>query len=238
MTKFWFRLVTLPKSRLVSHCYWSLLNINPRNDPWLNAIKNIINSTGQQFIWDSQVSLSSLDPKQVSRHLNYICQTLQDTSLQQSVEKIGSEAKLEFYRNCKPPNKFPNYLTNLSGHKKRSSLSKFRLGTLDLEIEKGRRKNIPRPDRVCKICNTKQTEDEIHFILSCPALSTHRIPFMNKISSLNHQFTFLPNAEKVKYLYFNECLLPKTVEISSLLLETLIEKRQFLLNSVDHKLLK
>ena len=154
------------------------------------------------------------------------------------MKKIGNETKLEFYRNCKPLNKFPNYLKNLFGRNKRSSLSKFRLGTLDLEIEKGRRKNIPRSDRLCKICKTKQTEDEIHFILSCPALSTHRDHFIKKIISVNNQFTFLPNAAKVKYLYFNECLPPKTLETSSLLLETLIEKRQFLLNSIDHKFLK
>ena len=238
MIKFWFRLVTLPKNRLVTHCYWSLLNINSRNDPWLNAIKNIIYSTGQNFIWDSQVNLSALDPKQASRHLKYICQTLQDISLQQTCDKIGNETKLEFYRNCKPPNKFPNYLKNLSGRKKRSSLCKFRLGTLDLEIEKGRRKNIPRPNRVCKICDTKQIEDEMHFILLCPSLSTQRDPFIKNILSLHNQFAFLPNAAKIKFLYFNESLPPKTIEISSLLLETLIERRQFLLNSIDHKFLK
>ena len=238
MIKFWFRLVTLPKSRLVSHCYWSLLNLEPGNVPWLNAIKDVINSTGQHFIWDSQASLSSLDPKHVSNHIKYICQTLQDISLQQTVEKIENETKLSLYRNCKSPITLPNYCKQLSGRKKRSSLSKFRLGTLDLEIEKGRRENIPRPERFCKICNTAQTEDEMHFILSCPSLSTIRNPFIEKISLLNTQFKFLPNTEKIKYLFFNESLSPKTLEISSLLLESLIERRQFLINAVDHTFLR
>ena len=237
MIKFWFRLVTLPTSRLVSHCYWSLLNLNPRNDPWFNAIKNIFTSTGQQFIWDSQASLSSCDSRYVSSHVKYICQTLQDISLQQTNEKICDETKLSFYRNCKPLNKAPIYLNILSSRKKRSSLCKFRLGTLDLEIEKGRRKNLPRSERTCKICKSNQTEDETHFTLLCPALSETREPFIEKNTDLNNIFTHLTDNEKVKYLFFNESLPHSILETSSLLLETLIEKRQFFLNSLQHKYL-
>ena len=238
MTKFWFRLVTLPKSRLVSHCYWSLFNLNPRNDPWFNEIKNIFTSTGQQFIWDCQASLSSFHPRYISAHIKYICQTLQDISLQETNEKIDNETKLKFFRNSKPSNKLPNYVKILSGRKKRSSLSKFRLGTLDLEIEKGRRKkNIPRSERICKICNSKQPEDEIHFILSCPALSSHRDPYIPKITSFNKHFTYLSDEEKVQYLYFNESLPTDTLETAATLLETLIERRQFLLNSIEYKYL-
>ena len=106
-----------------------------------------------------------------------------------------------------------------------------------MEIEKGRRKNLPRPGRTCKICKTNQPEDEIHFTLLCPALSATREPFIEKISKLTSKFTYLTDKDKIKYLFFNESLPHKTLETSSLLLETLIEKRQFLINSQQHKYL-
>ena len=46
MIKYWFRIISRPEDRLAAHCYWSILELNPTNDPWLNTIQNIINSTG------------------------------------------------------------------------------------------------------------------------------------------------------------------------------------------------
>ena len=45
MLSFWFRLVTLPKTRLVSHCYWSLFDKTDIKDDWMSSIKNIIGSS-------------------------------------------------------------------------------------------------------------------------------------------------------------------------------------------------
>ena len=89
------------------------------------------------------------------------------------------------------------YLNRLEIRKKRSLVCKLRLGTLDLEIEKSRRLNIPRSERVCKICNSGEVEDVVHFILKCYILTftprtycilivkSYLTNFSNYISSFN-----------------------------------------------------
>ena len=46
-------------------------------------------------------------------------------------------------------------------------LSQFRISAHDLEIEKGRHRNIPRSERKCKLCNLNVVENEYHFLLVC-----------------------------------------------------------------------
>ncbi|XP_053383686.1 uncharacterized protein LOC128549926 [Mercenaria mercenaria] len=41
------------------------------------------------------------------------------------------------------------------------------LGSMDLEIEKGRYTNTARENRKCKLCDTNSVEDECHFLLRC-----------------------------------------------------------------------
>ena len=45
-------------------------------------------------------------------------------------------------------------------------------------IKTGRFKAIPIEDRLCQICNTGAIEDEIHFVLKCPALNETRESYM------------------------------------------------------------
>ena len=234
MVKYWFRIISLPRDRLASHCYWSLLDLNPTKDPWLDTIKTSIESSGQVFVWNSQKILASLDHQSLSKYENYICQTLKDISLQVNVEKINNETKLHFFKDSKTAIKLSNHLNNLAGREKRSSFSKLRLGTLQLELEKGRRHNILRTDRHCKICNSNEVEDETHFIFSCPTLSRYREPFIKKINDLSHNFAFMSLENKVKFLYFNENLPLNLLEISADLLDILIATRQSIINSQQY----
>ena len=60
--------------------------------------------------------------------------------------------------------------------KVRYVITRWRLSNHDLEIEKGRRRDIPRELRVCDRCET--LEDEEHVIFHCPRYDDIR---------LNHQ---------------------------------------------------
>lgn len=225
MTKYWFRLITLPKDRLASHCYWSLLDSNTTKDPWLNAIKKIINSTGQYFIWENQKSISSSHKLVLRKHESYMCQTIQDVAFQTLGEHISQQTKLTLFNNSKCINKPAKYLNFINYRKNRSLLCKLRLGTLDLEIEKGRRRNIPREERVCKLCTSGNVEDEVHFILNCPKLANTRDVHLTALNATSNRFSKLTPDEKIKYLYFNENISPLDLKISSALLCSLQEAR-------------
>ena len=220
----WFRIISLPTDRLAAHCYWTLLDSNTTNDPWLNSIQNIINSSGQYFVWNEQKSLATQDASTFSTHAAYISQTIQDVWFQNSVEKMENESKLTLLKNCKSQNKPSNYLKLIANRKQRSLLSKLRLGTLDLEIEKSRKHNIPRAERHCKLCNTGEVENEIHFILNCPALSHSRESYIKTLSS-DHSFMRRSPESKVKYLYFNENLPDKQLILAADMLSCLKDRR-------------
>ena len=67
-------------------------------------------------------------------------------------------------------------------------ISGLRVGTNDLEIERGRwcAPRVPREERVCRMCDTGCMEDERHFLLDCPAYETERREFTQQ---LDEQYT-------------------------------------------------
>lgn len=229
MLKYWFRIITLPTNRLASHCYWTLLDSNTINDPWLNTIQNIISSTGQYYVWNDQKILASQEDSRTLRmHEAYISQTLKDISSQQASEKIDNETKLSLLKNCKSQTKASKYLNSLASRKKRSLFSKLRLGTLDIEIENSRKHKIPRAERLCKLCETGEVENEIHFILNCPALSPCREHFINLLSTHNVSFARMSPKAKITYLYFNENLPNRELVVAADLLCCLKDTRDIL----------
>ena len=233
MLKYWTRLITLPESRLVSHCYWSLYN-NPdtaKSDPWLNSIKNLIFSTGQYYIWNNQSELKIMGKKFTKRPLSYMCQTIKDQFIQQSTTKMESESKLVFFKNSKNTLGVSHYLTTIKNRTHRVLLSKLRLGVLPLEIEIGRRTGVARENRLCKLCNTNKVEDEIHFIFECNALQSYRSPHLDLLSDSLPMFKVFDSKQKLTFLYFNEDAPVKALNTAAELLQILHSARDLLIRS-------
>ena len=64
----------------------------------------------------------------------------------------------------------------------KKKLTKFRISSHKLQIEKGRYSNVPVEQRICKMCK-QDVEDEIHFLLESPSLAESRRETLNKIES-------------------------------------------------------
>ena len=80
---------------------------------------------------------------------------------------IHESNRLEMYTLYKNELSFEKYLDIIQSSKYKLALTKFRLSSHDLMIEKGRHMNIPRIDRKCAQCNMNAIEDEYHFLLVC-----------------------------------------------------------------------
>jgi hypothetical protein len=52
--------------------------------------------------------------------------------------------------------------------------TRLRVSKHYLQIEIGRYQNIPREERLCKICNSEEVENETHLLLSCKAYEQSR----------------------------------------------------------------
>ena len=61
----------------------------------------------------------------------------------------------------------------MSGARMRA-LVRFRVGSHDLPVERGRHAGLPRCARVCERCCTGQVGDEMHVVFECPALEDIR----------------------------------------------------------------
>jgi hypothetical protein len=232
MVRYWFRLITLPMDRLSAHCYWSLFDSNTqKKDPWLSSIENIINSTGQYFVWYGQKQLAMESKNVLRKQQSFICQTLIDLAHQATEENINKETKLTLFNRSKAVNKPASYLNRIEIRKKRSLVSKLRLGTLDLEIEKGRRQNIPRTDRVCKLCNSGEVEDVVHFILNCPRLGDIRKNYTVKLAASSNLFSILSQEEKIKKLYFTENIGEQDLILATDMLHSLKDCRNNILSN-------
>ena len=78
-----------------------------------------------------------------------------------------SSKKLRTYVTFKNTLCLEKYLLVDSDAKGRSYHTSLRTGTNSLEIEKGRHLGIDKKFRFCKKCETKQVEDEFHFVIHC-----------------------------------------------------------------------
>ena len=227
MLKYWMRLITLPKSKLVSHCYWSLQN-NPNSvdaDPWLNSIKNVIFSTGQYQIWNNQSNLGEMGNKFVQKPLAYMCQNIKDQFIQKASTKMETESKLLFFKNAKDTLNLSNYLLKIKNREARVLLSKLRLGVLPLEIEKGRRKGLIKELRICQFCSGSKIEDEVHFLFDCPSFQNIRAHHLNSLNNTIPSLKNFDSHQKLNYLFFNEQTPTKALEIASNLLLELMNTR-------------
>ena len=231
MLKYWFRLISLPSSRLVSHCYWSLYDQHNCSDSWLESIKSIIYSSGQCFIWNNQKEIGASGQFNLKRHQAYLSQNLKDQASQHLFEKIQSESKLHLFKTTKDVLCLSNHLSKIPNKEARSYFSKLRLGVLPLEVEKGRGNDLMRADRCCKLCNSQQVEDEVHFLFECPALVNERAPFIANLAFTLPSFHLLTNTQKLKNIFFNELSDSISLEKSSNFLVRLFNARKVLLDA-------
>jgi hypothetical protein len=65
----------------------------------------------------------------------------------------------------------------MKNDEQRIVLSKLRISNHDLEIERGRHRELQAKERICKLC-LKEVEDEIHFLLKCEALHLRNMNYL------------------------------------------------------------
>ena len=143
---------------------------------------------------------------------------------------MADETKLTFFHRSKDSFKLASHLNAIANRKKRSLFSKFRLGTFDLEVESQRKNKTPREERICKICDTKEIENEIHFLLTCPTLSKSREPYLDNLQLLNSSFQSMSSEAKLEYMFFNSQLPQAELSVVADMLCCLKDYRDILLN--------
>ena len=99
--------------------------------------------------------------------------------------KVETSKRLDFFKQFKQNISSEPFLDSLNNFNIKRDYIKFRTSSHCLMVETGRysRPKIKRENRICKLCNTKEVEEERHLIFHCNAYSELRKPLFDKIHS-------------------------------------------------------
>ena len=177
MLRYWNKLLDPLSSKLNCKFYKFLYHLHHQGhfpSPWLLYIEKLLNDTGFCNIWIRQEMSES----------TWLNVNIEQRLLDQYIKKWRSDVdigvKCYNYRLFKNEFMFKNYLIDLPDSLK-YIVCRFRTVNHKLPLETGRYTRIPRNERICKMCNSGQLGDELHFCLECPALKELRIRFLPAI---------------------------------------------------------
>ncbi len=135
-------------------------NISYNGANWAHQIKSILDQHGFTDLWENQFDTEIPFPA--------IKQRILDMYHQSWNNDINNSNRLITYCRYKKSFSFETYLNKIPERKHRNALSRFRLSSHKLEIEKGRYTNIPRDERICRLCTQNVIENEYHVLMACP----------------------------------------------------------------------
>ena len=174
MIKYWAKLTKSTHSFLPKRIYEILREdadsgrtYNGSN--WAFHIKKILDNLGLSYVWQQQ--------GETEIPLTVIKKRMYDSYSQTWYANINNSSRLITYARYKHEFTVENYLDFISQKKYKVALTRFRLSSHELMIERGRYENIPRDDRICKCCNMSKIESEYHFLLVCPLFADLRKKF-------------------------------------------------------------
>lgn len=137
---------------------------------------------------------------------------IRDNHLQKWYSEINNSRKLETYALFKHDLELEKYLQLPIPIKYKTALAKFRISAHSLSIETGRYDNTPRENRLCRLCNLRQVENEYHFLIVCPQYRELRIkylkpyfchwPTIQKFETLKSSVSQKSLINLAKFIYF------------------------------------
>ena len=178
-------------------------NISYNGSNWAFQIKSLLNELGLNYIW--------LHQTEIDIPFELIKQRIFDNYYQSWYSEINNSSRLSMYSRYKHEFQFESYLDTID-KKFRIALTKFRLSSHNLAIERGRIEGRSRDERICRYGNLQKIESEYHFLLVCPIYMTLRRkyfnnyfcqwPTLNKFDSLMSKRSNSAILNLSKYLYY------------------------------------
>ncbi len=189
--RYWKRLAGADSSRLIHAAYQECIQLHAsKKTGWYTSVLNWLRLNGIRV--EETVDVDQIVSKTTQNYL-------------ESLGK-GSGSKTEHYISLKGIAKYEcePYL-NLGNCHFRRIIAQIRTGSHFLEVEMGRRTQIPRENRTCKCCNTGKVEDEAHFIFECEAYESVRLRYRDIFQKKTLK-TFLREGDMQKTAnYLTEC---------------------------------
>ena len=169
----WFRIIRHNEDRYTKICYREQLRLAENNVIcWGLEVNNILCSLGFNHVWNNQGVGNE------EAFMNAFKQRLLDIDRQTWTSEIQTYDSLRTYILFKNENFAEPYVWMLNKFNLRKYLAKLRCGSLEVEINEGRKCRLPYDQRICKYCNYNQIDDEFHFLFTCPFLNDLRMKYI------------------------------------------------------------
>lgn len=184
---FWHRVTNLPDTCLAKKAL--LENIELRSN-WILTIEKLINTFNlADKIGNHQKFKKAAKQAMEDAFKEFWTKSLENPNL----------SRLIFYKKLKTEFKIEGYL-DVVNFEYRRSIAKLRCSDHTLEIEKGRHKQIPKPNRTCVLCKTGVIEDEEHFLFVCTTFDSLRLNYKYENCTLQEIFNNTNNEKFGKFL--------------------------------------
>ena len=167
MLNFWNRVKEMENQTLVKMAYKENLAMNTNWCKTIQVLNSSFNLHSKHI--NPKIFPNVMKKKITSDFIKYWKNRISNPEM---------EKKLSLYSDIKQKFDIEPYM-NLP-FRDRQIISKIVGSSHTLQIETGRHRDIPREDRLCKICDLKQVEDEEHFMTECPAYNKIRLDFFGK----------------------------------------------------------
>ena len=176
LIKYWLKIIDLNENDPIKILYKTTLMINGNTasintpDCWGHQIRKILYLNGFGYIWENQ-------DFGVNKHFfSTFKKRLIDSFWQSNNTDIHSLSNNRLYRHLTVES--CSYIKTFSNDFIRIAITKLRLGSHHLNIERGRWYNTLLADRKCTICN--DIEDELHFVVICTQFYDLRKKYLPK----------------------------------------------------------
>lgn len=189
--KMYFRAKLSAPNTLLNHAFCAQMKIDQSSATNTKIIATWLNC-------DTLTSITDLTKKLAKSYENNI--KLEYDKL--SRQAIANSGKLHLYNQILGPYKTPKYITLIRNPLWRRSITRWRLSSHNLPIERDRYLNLPRALRVCTKCNLGFLGDEEHALFTCKntEIEALRITFLNKLTNMSPQLHILSSKDKTIYL--------------------------------------
>ena len=161
--KYWFRVINTNNILLKKVYDFAKQDCLKGLNNWVSNVCRLLNENGFSYVWENPFSVN------IKAFIPIFRQRILDNFIQTNMSKIEKSPSLVLYRQLNETCNYKKYLDVLPYYL-RMFVCRFRISSHSLRIQTDRfsRIRIPRNERICRVCNIGEIEDEYHFILKCP----------------------------------------------------------------------
>ena len=162
--KYWLQLNRMENYRLPFKAYKTLYNLDSNgNRTWATNVREFLCVHGFAFVWDNQ------GVENVNEFLRCLKQRLIDCRWQDWHDHIQSSDRFAKYKLFKMSFDIETYIGMEMNKYIKSAFTKFRFGISSIACHYNRFRESNDNELICRLCHSGR-EDELHFLLCCPAL--------------------------------------------------------------------